>query len=120
MQSFSTAFIVAALALAPSAFADKYLTKKSYSDSACTYLVEIVTYDIEAALGFTSCEAFVTTACAAEDDDDGGYGLISCGSSLLGEMGDNAYYKSYSESACTTATGVIPSTCTRCTGTIYM
>ena len=120
MKSFSTASIVAALALAPSAFADKYYTKKSYSDSTCTYLVEIATYDIEATLGLTSCEALVTSTCAAEDDDDGGYGLISCGSSLLGEMGDNAYYKIYSESSCTTAIGVIPPICTQCAGTICM
>lgn len=103
MKSF-TASLVAVLALVPSAFAaDKYFTSKTYSDSACTTLTGIVTFDAEAWIGITDCTT-LEASCTANDDDDSAYAATSCGSSMTGEMGDHAYYLAYSDSACTTAT----------------
>jgi hypothetical protein len=115
MKSFATASFVAVLALAPSAFADKYLTEKTYSDSACTYLTEIQTYDVEVLSGETSCATSISS-CASNDAS--GYVVATCGSSLLGEIGDNAYLQVYSDTACSTTTpfAVIPMACAWFTG----
>lgn len=105
MKSFSTASLVAALALVPSAFAaDKYFTTIQYSDSACTTLTGIVTFDVEALYDITDCTSY-ETSCTTNDDDDSAYAVGTCGSSMTGEMGDHAYYLAYSDSACTTAYG---------------
>jgi hypothetical protein len=108
MKSFSNASFLAALALAPSAFAN-YLTEKSYSDSACTYLTALTTYSQDG-------DDCVETLCTVNDDDDDGTSWAeTCGSTLLGEIGDNAYSEISFNGDCSNPTIVIPMACAWCT-----
>jgi hypothetical protein len=105
MKFFSTASFVAALALAPSAFADKFLTTFTYLDSDCTYLSGYQTTDVEISLSMTSCADLVVSTCTTVNDYGGYYGgsgsnMATCGNSLLGEIGYDAYFVAYTDSLC--------------------
>jgi hypothetical protein len=113
MKSFLTASFVAALALAPSASADTFLTQFVYTDSDCTYLQGIYAVDYTL-YGYSSCAAAVISTCTS--NGNGGFTMATCGNSLLGEIGYNAYYEYYSDSLCDTPYYVITIACACCTG----
>jgi hypothetical protein len=119
MKSFSTVSFVAALtalALAPSAFADKFLTTITYLDSDCTYVSGYVTTDVEISLSVTSCADLVVSTCTANEYGGGGSNMATCGNSLLGEIGYDAYRVHYTDSLCEIPYKVISMACACCTG----
>ena len=110
MKSFSTTSFVAALALAPSAFAvNTFWTFRTYSDSSCTYLTNLYTL-----IASGGCDGLATTSCQVQGD--GSSYETSCGSSLLGEIGNNSYVIYYEDTDCVTVYSVISMACAWCTG----
>lgn len=118
VQVLKKVFLLLSFGILKSHAADKFYTVKSYSDSSCKYLTQVVTYDASIAFGSASvsdCSSLAENSCTAnskgDDDGDGtrAYKKTSCGSSLTGEM-PGAYFVTYTDTACATAlyaTGIL-------------